>query len=297
MVKESEIPAYETLVPNSTWAREAEPFEHPISRKKCPATQIFQLVRYRSPLESEVIRRIQTTAKEFDTLLDKDYKRQEGIGYVLRALSRLPPTEIKKIAQEDEKSIEHLKLHYFRGPNQPGRSYILCINGTVPNKILPSLERGLKEHKNGAYEELIKRLKINRWHFMVRLDGKGELPNKGDLEFLLRNEVRECPVFKTDVKYNNYQDMAEQASIVFKVLSSREDIEKVEDISEKFLISSVINTIDGIFECIMKKKISERVIRGLMNQGLGGIFGGFMSLPNLGDEEERSDFFDDEQED
>ena len=130
------IPRYRTLIPNSTYGRDAELFRHPITEEKLQATQILQLSRYAVPSEDEVISLIQSTAREFNPLSTAEENQSVREIPLNEFMKMFPSEEVKMIQDGAKDSLSHLRNHCHTGDHQTGRAYLQAANGIIPNEIL-----------------------------------------------------------------------------------------------------------------------------------------------------------------
>lgn len=259
-----EIPTYRIFVPNSTFAKEAKPFRHPIFKTDVPATQIMQITRYSIPTENEVIDLIQTVARDFNSFSTTEkYSEERGEIPISEFMRMLPEDERDRIAKGEKDALFHLREHYSQGTYQSGQTYIQITNGVVPNEILDSAIGFFDEKGATAYKCLIDKMRIKNWNLRMRLKGKDVLPNKLEMEYLLDRGVRNCDVFRINGNYGDYQNAAEQIRLLYNVLNSPQEVRKIEDGSEMFLKTRAANTIEEVVLCFSGRKTISGLFEGL----------------------------------
>ena len=297
MTRKLEIPSYSLLIPNNTWSKEADPVEHPKTKKMHSATRIMQLNKFKTPSEYEVINLIKKTAGEIDINSKRlKYNGEEENKPIARVLKLLPRKYIEEIAEGNEDIINHVKKHTEILSEQK-RTYIQFSSASIPDEMLDSYGRGLDEV--GAYEFLLER-GLKKLHFKIRLDGKGNFPLSKDLDFLLEQGVRDSYILKTSISYKKYSDLVDQVRLLSRTLTSPEKINRIDDCSYEFLLINTLDSVNDFSRCILGAVGMHKFFGGIkdMIEGMGGkmVGGGFGTFDieddyDDGDEEQGFEYF------
>jgi hypothetical protein len=242
------IEGYKALVKDSTWGRKIEPIQYLDNDEAYPTTQILQIVRFTTPSESQVLKLIYSCAGY--VLSRKDMKDMPGsVSEMSKFLKNFPTKEVEKLAEWDREMFWHLKKHYSQGNWQPKRTYVQCKTAAIPNKVIKKYKKDIDREAESVYEGLMHHSDKKKWSINFMLDGKGNLPAIEELESLLKKGVKECYCFNTDVNYKEYSDMAEQLRAVYKPLSPKGELDKIQDFSDQILSMNAINTIKNTSRC------------------------------------------------
>jgi len=260
------IPRYRTLIPNSTYGRDAELFRHPITEEKLQATQILQLSRYAVPSEDEVISLIQSTAREFNPLSTAEENQSVREIPLNEFMKMFPSEEVKMIQDGAKDSLSHLRNHCHTGDHQTGRAYLQAANGIIPNELLNSAESAIREKGAMIYGGLIDKVGAEEWYLRIRLEDNDNFPNSLELEYLLDRGVRDSDVFKVSGDYSDYQTVATQLRLLYHILGKSGEIRKIADSSEPFLKSIAARTIKETAGCLSAKKTIGGLAEGLIER-------------------------------
>ena len=227
MTKTIKIPGYRTIIPNSTWGREVEPVNG------IPVIQVMCIERYRVPTKAQVIKFIQEYAKNMLHLSFPKDDTEEIIS-IAEFLCQLPNGEISRIAEGKKDTLCFLGKHYPQTSYQPGRTYLEASNGILSTYIIGEVNKRepTKKRKELVYNTLVNRKGKNRWNLRIRLNKRDTLPQMSDIEALLSGKKCDPSVLRLDNENIEYQDIRNQARMLYDLLSSQEKISKISDNSD-----------------------------------------------------------------
>ncbi|MBI2448794.1 hypothetical protein HYV49_00680 [Candidatus Pacearchaeota archaeon] len=234
-----QIPTYDVLIPNSTYGKKIGSCDHFVG----PSTQITQLGRYTAPAEEDVIKSFQRIAQNRNlSKLEKSLSKH---------IKMIPSGELKKIAEGDKDSIDHLRAHYPSG-YQSGRTYIITSNGIVPDEILEKLKAHIKKNGEMAYSSLIDKIGAKEWYFRMRLNDGNALPARNEIDFLLARGVTASDVIVVEGDYE-YKDVINHVRLLYDALDSPKKIDAVKDGSDNLLKKNIVYIIRQTGKCLAER--------------------------------------------
>ncbi len=284
-MKNIEIQGYKNIVPNRVFSKENSSMIQVPIIGNVEASELMKISSFYVPSIEETINFIRKNA---ESLYGSSFIRSEPseddstMGYALKGIlasgDEKLVSEIERIAKGDKSSIDHLKSHYPGGGFKENETYLETFNGSVPNILLgvdPDLD---VEQRVRGYGNLITIMGNEKWGLRIKLEN-GELPDKGKLEVLLDNEVRDSGVFSVGGSPEDYNNVISQIRGLYDNLDSPEAMSKVGDSSYEFLERQAISTLSSATKCILEGNPSEDI--SYLKDAINDIMG------NQGEEEQR----------
>ena len=252
-MKDIAMPGYETILSNEFYGKEGEPIK--VSQEEeLPTTDLLCLNRVRIPSKERMINFLLRSARiSFPHMLSGI---MPGQGRVPQYWLTVPPLEIGKLADGNEKSIAHLRRHCPGEHLEVGSIYLETVLGTVDSKLFDLAEGRSRPEKSGIYRRALASKSKDKWNLDIRLTEGGILPPREELERLLgAGTIRSDVISAQD--YGDYGNIVEHVRLLSGALVYPAQVGKIPDKSHEYMEEHATAFLRDFGLCVAEREMSK----------------------------------------
>ena len=231
-----ELPTYRAIRPNEVFGRRYRLSDDPKVPDKL--TELLSLKLFRVPTQEEVINFIQERAKEYG-LKPPEKIELFSSNPLADYLGSLPAEEVKRIAEGQKDSLDHLKEHSLGTPLKRGETYLEANNILVPSLELETFPK----------DEPLGNIPCN-WSLRFKLLNDGKLPDRLELDYLMDRGVKDSDVLAVQGNFGEYGIVTNQIKILSNALNSPHQVAKIKNRTSDFLIEEASANIGLAAQCL-----------------------------------------------
>ncbi|HLC56232.1 MAG TPA: hypothetical protein VJJ23_03275 [Candidatus Nanoarchaeia archaeon] len=263
------IEGYRTILPNEVFGREGEPRKNSFTNVFEPTTDIIYFQRYRVPTTESILQSIITSAKEIKDRSKKDseYTFPEIVKIIKagRKLKFLTLEDITNLSKAEEETIDHIREgHIPEIELEQGRYHLRMLNGIFLNNYLEDMKEVIQSKGSDIYGTEIERVGYDPLFLTIRLEDAITLPEREEIEYLMKRRVKVSDVFCASGKNEDYRKLVNMVRLFYDIFTPRE-MKKISDTSLSLLQKTANMAIKDSTTC-KKKQYLLKDIKKSSNQ-------------------------------
>ena len=251
------LSGYYPLVRNSVYAKRN------IGKVKGGTRDIASVIticKYTEPSEDQVIELIQK--KAYTTYLRPAFAlRTVGLSNLEDELIKLPRKALGLLYSDDDSILDFLRANTFARVINPGeiqRKFIMVRYGYLPYSLIEENRANLRNYKEYEHylldDKLVKPPMGGKWRFNLLIKDGDVLPDKREIEILLKHGAPVSRIINFDVREYNTEEVTEVVKSVYSGLDSGSNIGSLTDISEKVLLDGAVISVKALNDMIEEER-------------------------------------------